>query len=414
MLQLVDDTNHIADDLTAVGWPLRWQEWTADGQSSAGSSDPAWFTEDNGRTFATTGSHDHDAWLRYRPLIPSHADWQEIELSQQLPAGAAERRGRLITDFYAYNAGHSISQTSGIRTSYLVPDTYNPDSYDPQARGPGEKPDFDKLGEHWVDDLAVECLADVTSSDGELLLDLVRAGTHYRCRINVADGQATLTAIEPDGALQPFEGEDGKEVQSVAAITPIRGPGSYRLRMSNCDHEVLLWVNGSVVKFDGPTTYVSAELVSPAWSPEDPGDLAPAGVGSRGAAVKLSELRIFRDKYYLASTGSHSNDYIGAFGGERLQRILASPEEWEETGLFAEGNRRYVEFSLERDQFLPMGDNSPASSDGRFWGPPQYDYSHHYVERDLLIGKALLIYWPHTWNRPVPFTPNFGKMGPVR
>jgi hypothetical protein len=25
-----------------------------------------------------------------------------------------------------------------------------------------------------------------------------------------------------------------------------------------------------------------------------------------------------------------------------------------------------------------------------------------------------LIYWPHTWNRPVPFTPNFGKMGPVR
>ena len=66
---------------------------------------------------------------------------------------------------------------------------------------------------------------------------------------------------------------------------------------------------------------------------------------------------------------------------------------------------------LEKDQFLPLGDNSPQSYDGRLWFP---NYPHHYVHRDLLIGKALLIYWPHTWNRPVPFTPNFSKMGPIR
>jgi signal peptidase I len=67
-----------------------------------------------------------------------------------------------------------------------------------------------------------------------------------------------------------------------------------------------------------------------------------------------------------------------------------------------------VQFELKEDQFLPMGDNSPQSSEGRFWP------DHHYVERDLLIGKALLIYWPHTWNRPVPFTPNIMKMGRIR
>jgi signal peptidase I len=39
---------------------------------------------------------------------------------------------------------------------------------------------------------------------------------------------------------------------------------------------------------------------------------------------------------------------------------------------------------------------------------------HHYVERDLLIGKALLIYWPHTWNRPIPYMPNFRRMGLIR
>jgi len=42
------------------------------------------------------------------------------------------------------------------------------------------------------------------------------------------------------------------------------------------------------------------------------------------------------------------------------------------------------------------------------------------VPRDLLIGKALFIYWPHSWNRipyvniPFPFFPNFGRMGLVR
>jgi signal peptidase I len=411
LLQLVDDTNYIAKDLRAIGWPLRWQEWNA-----GGSQDPAWKTDDDGRTYATTGSHGHDAWLRYRHLIPSHGDWREITLQQQLPAGAADRRGQLITDFYAYNVWHAVSQDPAKRTSYLVPDSYDPAAYMPHAPGPGEKPLDDKLGQHWVDDLAVECIADVTSSEGELLLGLVRAGIRYECRISVADGKATLSAIQPDGAKLPFESDDGQTVlDTVTAATSIRGPGSYRLRMSNCDHEVLLWVNDSLVKFDGPTTYVSAELVAPVWSPADPGDLAPAGIGSRGAAVKLSDLRVFRDKYYIAATSSYDgNDFLGGWGGERLQRALRTPEEWETSGLFDPMNRRYIEFDLERDQFLPLGDNSPESSDGRFWGPPALDFDHHYVERDLLIGKALLIYWPHTWNRPIPFTPNFRKMGPVR
>ncbi len=406
LLQLVDDSNFIAKDLTAIGWPLRWQAWNA-----GGSQEHTWKTDDNGRSYATTGSHGHDAWLRYRHLIPSHADWSEITLQEQLPAGAADRRGELITDFYAYNVWHAIAQRDRSNpTSYLVRDTYDPAAYNPKAPGPGEAPLVDRLGQHWVDDLAVECLADVTSSEGDLLLGLVRAGIRYECRINVADGKATLTAIGPDGVKLPLESDDGKTVvDTVSATTSIRGPGNYRLRMSNCDHEVLLWVNDSLVKFDGPTTYSSPRLVAPVWTPADPSDLAPAGVGSRGAAVKISDLRVFRDKYYIAATSSYeSNDFIGGWGGERLQRAMHTPEEWETSGLFEPMNRRFVEFDLERDQFLPMGDNSPASSDGRFWT------DHHYVERDLLIGKALLIYWPHTWNRPIPFTPNFRKMGPVR
>jgi hypothetical protein len=60
---------------------------------------------------------------------------------------------------------------------------------------------------------------------------------------------------------------------------------------------------------------------------------------------------------------------------------------------------------LEDGQYFPMGDNSAASSDARAW------YGHNYVEEKFLLGKALLVFWPHTWNAPVPFTPNFARMG---
>ena len=81
------------------------------------------------------------------------------------------------------------------------------------------------------------------------------------------------------------------------------------------------------------------------------------------------------------------------------------------------GTRRVVDgvdFPLKADQFLMLGDNSANSQDGRLWG------GGYWVDRDLLIGKALFIYWPHSWheipyvNVPCPYFPNFGRMRLVR
>ncbi len=55
-----------------------------------------------------------------------------------------------------------------------------------------------------------------------------------------------------------------------------------------------------------------------------------------------------------------------------------------------------------------MGDNSPESSDARVWNGPSY------VDRSYLLGKALLIYWPHAKTKPLPFFPNFERMGLIR
>jgi signal peptidase I len=98
--------------------------------------------------------------------------------------------------------------------------------------------------------------------------------------------------------------------------------------------------------------------------------------------------------------------------------LLYTPARW---NVFA--TRRSVDFPLGKDQFFVMGDNSAESADARLWfgdsargGRPGGDY----LERRLLIGKALCVYWPHSWNRipgtPIPFPlfPNFADMRLVK
>jgi signal peptidase I len=416
LLQIVDNTDHIPAELTKIGWPSRWQNI-----SSVAAPTANWEIVDGGHAFVAK-ANDGEAWLRYRHLVPSYRDWQTIVERRELPAGVAERRGELIADFYAYNTSsreHAVSSRVAPAWRWPMTKGYRPPIDIPPSPPLGDEPPAASLGEHWVDDLAVDCVAEVKSQQGELSLLLVRGGVKHICKINLADGLATMSMTDANGKPVEFTGDDGVTKPTVTAQTSVKGPGSYRLRLSNCDHEMLLWVNGSVVKFDGPTQYETVDLIVPHWTPEDPGDLAPAGFAARGADVKLSSLRIFRDKYYIATTGGDgNNDYTYSPGADGIRQVFQDPTQWNAPrGLFADMNRRSIQFVLDKDQFLPLGDNSPQSSDGRYWYIRNREgiwENHHYVERDLLIGKALLIYWPHTWNAPIPFVPKFSRMGPIR
>ena len=401
LLQVVSDSEHVSQRMLDAKWPLEWYE----GFPNQPPARPQWAAERTGPhsvAFRTEGKQPGTHWLGFRRIVPTATEWTEHLLANPptVPSVIAGIEGELITDFYSYNT----AQVEGIGSRGVL-EHIEQTPVEPTEKG-------SPYGTRWVDDLAVECLAEIEGSTGNLLLDLVRAGVHYRCTIDVADGTATLTRVDLSGQPLAFEGE-GKSATRVQAKTALRGPGSYRVRLANCDHQVLLWVNGKVAAFDGPTTYMSEPLVLPRSTPQDSGDLQPAAIGSKSLKVRLSQLRVYRDKYYIAQKDDDGRlierdpPYI-----PDLSEFLKSPEEWSDSPYFTE--RGGVEFELGPDQFFPLGDNSPASQDARTWPRGGKIEAPHHVERDLLIGKAMFVYWPHTWNAPVPFLPNPAQMRPIR
>jgi signal peptidase I len=368
MAQIVYDNDYVVDSMTAAGWPLRWQAWP----------EPAngWKSSDGGRSFAVAPSAGETRWLRYRHFAPSLFDWQELRRGRVKPGAA---KPRLITDFYAYDT--SIERNA-------PPE---------QAR---------VLGLHWVGDLLVECDLESNDGKGTAILDLVKGGRHFRCELDFESGEARLAI-------------DGLEGYRPKAQTAVQGPGSHHLAFANFDRQLVLWVDGSPVEFDAPTTYEPWDNDIPRSTAEDPLDLAPAGIGSRGASLAASHIRLWRDLYYIADSGSRSgppSDY--AFPESNYAAwlsFLATPEAWAPPGKPSPFNeRREAIFPLAEDQFFMLGDNSPMSLDARLWEREKF------VSRELLIGRALYIFWPHSFNRipgtsiPFPFFPNFARMGFIR
>jgi len=396
MMQLVDDTDHLATDLRKVGWPLRWQPWASGGVDATAQ----WETLDDGHTHQTKGLADQDIWLRYHHFVPDQDDWQVVRQGT-LPDDISTRQGKLITDFYGYNA-FTWLEAYAMPQGPPNPKTSIEEQYGNVHYGRGALSPEGTYGLNWVGDLVVEGDVQVQGDGGELLLQLVKGGVRNVCRIDVKTGDVKLS--RNDGR-QPFHSAGSENVYSVEGKSDLQGPGTYDVRFSNVDAELRLWIDGDRVTFAAPTTYEPPESSRPHWSAAEPGDLAPVGIGSRGLAMKVERLKIYRDVYYVATYGTPAHEYRLPYSAREIRAILNDPERWSTTSLFEKRNT--LTETLGPNQFFPMGDNSPQSSDARLW-------PEHYFARNLLIGKALFIYWPHPWHSPIPYFPNFGRMRLIR
>ena len=379
MLQPVSDDDCQASELKAAGWPDRWQP--------EGNQKELWQISDNPREYRVSAPPQTEAWIRYQHLVPSWEDWQAVSEGRHIDP--EQVRPQLISDFMAYNTNQSDDNFYGprfLRAVHLPP------------RG-------DQLGLHWVSDLAVECEADIQSDTGQIILELGAGAQRYQARLDVGKGTARFLAFGPRG----FSEESPLGAQ---------GRGRYRLRFANVDHQLVLWVNGrpTTVEYDG------------AWLPPTIDDRdRPARIGVQGATATIRAVRLFRDVYYIAHD-RRSGQVMHDFDWERspyrslipspyaadqfrqmVADVMSDPTSWD---FFAYANQ--LEFSLGPDQFFVLGDNSPQSEDGRFWT------KEFYVSRELLVGKALAVIWPHSLDRipgtqiPIRFFPNFWRMKVVR
>ncbi|WP_197356525.1 signal peptidase I [Aureliella helgolandensis] len=431
MRQIVSDTDHRGGILVEKGWPSLWQPWTS--QASPTGAANGWELEHTPEVWsAKLASSTDRQWLRYYHKVVDGVTWEGIRQGGDLPP-VSPTSSQLVTDFLAYNSSFYVE--SGLvytdRSNDKLQEGISAErrAYDFVAeRGRGGLSAHELNGGfHWVGDLIGEFDMEVQSSSGKLLLDLVEFGIHYECSIDVATGEASLTAKGQDLPQPVFVGE------VLKGQTGVKGPGRYRLEYANVDDQITLWVDGSVVSFDGSSAFDSKRVRTakdrrPYWTEADPLDAAPVGIGGEQLEMTVRRAQVFRDLYYIAPQimrrGTPYCDYNLDHGSailasipapeerrqlsdqEAILKVYSHPQWWSQTNLF--NLRGRLNFELEADQFFPMGDNSAASSDARAWS------GHHFVEQKFLLGKALLVFWPHTWNTPVPYTPNIARMGRIQ
>jgi Signal peptidase, peptidase S26 len=310
-------------------------------------SNTSHWVPDDAKGFVNTGAKkDAVDWLTYQHIQRPSRD---LELNKADLANKPE----LVTDFMDYN--FSIKEF-----------------------GQDQIPEL-----NWVGDLMLECQLNVAKPEGEFRIELSRGIFRYQARFDLATGECALFKML----------KDGQEVAlGKTATTRVKGPGEYNVRLANFDARLTLWVDddlpfGAGHEYPPPEILAKGEekvdeaALAERRAPYDKNDLnRPASFGSRGADVKIHHLRLWRDTYYSRSPGKH--DFTDNRKSE--EEFWRSPDDWA-----ALRTTRPLVMYVQPGHFLCLGDNSPMSSDSRAG-----DYEWGLVPERLMLGRALMVYFP--------------------
>ena len=154
------------------------------------------------------------------------------------------------------------------------------------------------------------------------------------------------------------------------------------MEFANVDHQL-------VFRFGKERLYFDIGRSPDAAGPRKVNVEPQAGIFGSGK-LAVSHVSLFRDIHYTKIGRSNS-------------------------GRASEGNP----FSLKKDEFFVLGDNSPNSADSRWWsrkgrGNNNITYPEGIVPREYMVGKALFVYWPGGFkpfaNSRFALIPNIGRM----
>jgi len=402
-LEVIADTQYQAHSLVVTEWPLEWQQYSGEANWQSNT--------DDGLSYLAQ-QRPEISWLKFRNNGPDDKDWPTIlEMSKNGDVfKSSPNPSRLINDYVAYNDfTMAVTNSNQLESGSLKVDGIS-------AKKPGFVTAFNK-GLHWVGDIGFEADLEIQSGTGNLFFDIVEGGAHFQMSLDTRSGQLELSAQPPENPVSEsvinFNDAQGNPVENPVAQTSITGPGTYSIRIINADDKIHLWVNGGLIDFAG-CTYTRSDIPVPHFSEEDPGDAEPLGIGCQNLDVVINRIQVFRDLYYISTVDSAFMHNETGADPVTIIKTMRNPTRWstdETRRLFlAKKGQTKPMFTLKdsddsaKDQFLPMGDNSAQSLDGRVWDGPRY------FERDLLIGRGIVVFWPHTLSEPIPYMPNFGRM----
>jgi signal peptidase I len=198
---------------------------------------------------------------------------------------------------------------------------------------------------------------------------------------------AYRASVDSIGDMVIAKTSEGEETVELArrSITPPAVNKPTLVKFANVDHQLIFQFGAEKLTYDlgrGPDEAGQRRT-----------DIPPQVKIFGSGKLTLSHIAIFRDIHYLAKKSASSS----------------------ETGRATQGNP----FTLGKDEFFVLGDNSPNSEDSRWWnrrgkGNNGLSYRQGIVPRDYLVGKALFVYWPGGF-RPFASSrfaviPNVGQM----
>jgi signal peptidase I len=222
-------------------------------------------------------------------------------------------------------------------------------------------------------DLMVRFDCRAAGSQGCIGIALSKYETTYKAWIDLA-GEMIIARIDQNG-----------QTSDLARLGPVPVTESAKIKFANVDHLLIFQYGNEKLSYDLGRGMDDAGPVGEDSEPR----VEIFGSGK----LTLSHIAIYRDIHYT----EHKYGNSGEFG-------TATKEA----------------FVLEEDQFFVLGDNSPNSEDGRWWGNPGVSnkglpqYRVGTVPRDYLVGKALFVYWPSGFKPfakfPFGIIPNVGRM----
>ncbi|MAE59900.1 MAG: signal peptidase I [Planctomycetaceae bacterium] len=295
--------------------------------------------------------------------------------------------GRMLGPYYEYDEEGNGPGT--LTFSYSTPPNGSEWSQRPQFKAnlPDDRYPYNQITTSWRGSTG----RPQTVEDVRVSATLIPRADGLSTRLETTNDQLAWSGvIAADGTVtlqeRAVRSDDDWEDLATGQVAAFKAGRPARVEFWHSDHWLSLWVNGEKIAESRTAQVVDFDRLPPLR------ETPRVAIHVAGASVRLHSVNLDRDVYYTTARASSET---------RTQRAIAGP------------------LTVKADEFFCLGDNSPASEDGRLW-----EYVDPWVEselnarpgvvpRELMIGRAFFVYFPagYRFGSGGPgVIPNFGDM----